>query len=116
MQLGFWTFMLLVGAASLSELFDSILAQYELCLKFFKLEDMGRVLVRGAKDKGDIKNGDALKLAQELGQRIWQNWKSQQCEIPTDAKASTNSKLGILQTESRGCRWGRTDSAMFVAD
>ena len=62
--------LLLVGAASLPELFNSILAQYELCLKFFKLEDMGRVLVRGAKDKGDIKNGDALKLAQELGQRI----------------------------------------------
>ena len=62
--------LLLVGAASLPELFNSILAQYELCLKFFKLEDMGRVLVRGAKDKGDVKNGDALKLAQELGQRI----------------------------------------------
>ena len=62
--------LLLVGAASLPELFDSILAQYELCLKFFKLEDMGRVLVRGAKEKGDVKNGDALKLAQELGQRI----------------------------------------------
>ncbi len=62
--------LLLVGAASLPELFDSILTQYELCLKFFKLEDMGRVLVRGAKDKGDVKNGDALKLAQELGQRI----------------------------------------------
>ena len=62
--------LLLVGAASLPELFNSILAQYELCLKFFKLEDMGRVLVRGAKDKGDVENGDALKLAQELGQRI----------------------------------------------
>lgn len=62
--------LLLVGAASLPELFDSILTQYELCLKFFKLEDMGRVLVRGAKDKGDVKNGDSLKLAQELGQRI----------------------------------------------
>ena len=62
--------LLLVGAASLPELFDSILAQYELCLKFFKLEDMGRVLVRGAKDKGDVKNGDALKQAYELGQRI----------------------------------------------
>ncbi len=62
--------LLLVGAASLPELFNSILAQYELCLKFFKLEDMGRVLVRGAKDKGDVKNGDALKQTYELGQRI----------------------------------------------
>ena len=59
--------LLLVGAASLPELFDSIVAQYELCLKFFKLKDMGRVLVRSAKDKGDVKNGDSLKQAFELG-------------------------------------------------
>ena len=62
--------LLLVGAASLSELFDSILVQYELCLKFFKMEDVGRVLVRGAKDKGDVKNGDSLQKAFELGQSI----------------------------------------------
>ena len=62
--------LLLVGAASLPALFDGIVAQYELCLKFFKLEDMGRVLVRGVKDKGDVKNGDSLKQAFELGQRI----------------------------------------------
>ena len=62
--------LLLVGAASLPELFDSIVAQYELCLKFFKLQDMGRVLVRGVKDKGDVKNGDSLKQAFELGQSI----------------------------------------------
>ena len=49
------TAILLVGAATLPELFDSILAQYQLCLNFFKLEDAGRVLVRGVKDKGDIK-------------------------------------------------------------
>lgn len=59
--------LLLVGAASLPELFDSILAQYRLCLNFFKLEDMGRVLVRGVKDKGDIINGDALNEAFEFG-------------------------------------------------
>ena len=62
--------LLLVGAASLPELFDSILVQYELCLKFFKMEDVGRVLVRGAKDKGDVKNGDSLQKAFELGQSI----------------------------------------------
>ena len=64
------TALLLVGAATLPELFDSILAQYQLCLNFFKLEDAGRVLVRGAKDKGDIKNTDALNEAFELGQSI----------------------------------------------
>ena len=62
--------LLLVGAASLPELFDSILAQYLLCLNFFKLEDAGRMLVRGVKDKGDIKNTNALNEAFELGQHI----------------------------------------------
>ena len=62
--------LLLVGAASLPELFDSILAQYQLCLNFFKLEDAGRMLVRGVKDKGDIKNTNALNEAFELGQQI----------------------------------------------
>ena len=62
--------LLLVGAASLPELFDSILVQYGLCLKFFKMEDVGRVLVRSAKDKGDVKNGDSLQKAFELGQSI----------------------------------------------
>ena len=62
--------LLLVGAASLPELFDGILAQYQLCLNFFKLKDAGRVLVRGVKDKGDIKNTDALNEAFELGRKI----------------------------------------------
>ena len=64
------TAILLVGAATLPELFDSILAQYQLCLNFFKLEDAGRVLVRGAMDKGDIKNTNALNEAFELGKSI----------------------------------------------
>ena len=47
--------LLLVGAASLPELFDAILTEYNLCLKFFNIEDAGKVLVREVKDKGDIK-------------------------------------------------------------
>ena len=62
--------LLLVGAATLPELFDSILAQYRLCLNFFKLEDAGRVLVRGVKDKGDIRNTDALHRAIDLGLNV----------------------------------------------
>ena len=61
--------LLLVGAATLSELFDSILTEYTLCLNFFKLEDAGHVLVRGAGDKGDIKNTNALNEAFELGRK-----------------------------------------------
>ena len=59
--------LLLVGAASLPELFDSILTEYNICLKFFNIEDAGKVLVRGVKDKGDIKNTDALNEAYRLG-------------------------------------------------
>ena len=64
------TALLLVGAASLPELFDGILAQYRLCLNVFNLEDAGRVLVRGVKDKGDIQNTEAIQKANELGLNI----------------------------------------------
>ena len=59
--------LLLVGAASLPELFDAILTEYNLCLKFFNIEDAGKVLVRGVKDKGDINKTDALNEAYTLG-------------------------------------------------
>jgi len=62
--------LLLVGAASLPELFDAILTEYNLCLKFFNIEDPGKVLVRGVKDKGDINNTDALNEAYILGASI----------------------------------------------
>lgn len=58
--------LILVGAATLPELFDAIKMQYQLVLNFFHLEDAGMVLVRGAKDKGDVKE-EALKEAYELG-------------------------------------------------
>ena len=59
--------LLLVGAASLPELFDAILTEYILCLKFFNIEDAGKVLVRGVKDKGDIKGTRFLDDAYQLG-------------------------------------------------
>jgi len=59
--------LLLVGAAELPELFDAIKLQYQLVLNFFHLEDLGMVLVRGVKDKGDIKGNAALKEAYDLG-------------------------------------------------
>lgn len=62
--------LLLVGAATLPELFESILAQYQLCLNFFQLEDAGHVLVRSVKDKGNIKSTNALNEAFELGQQL----------------------------------------------
>ena len=46
--------LILVGAATLPELFDSIKLQYRLVLSFFHLEDAGMVLVQGAKDIGDV--------------------------------------------------------------
>ena len=62
--------LLLVGAATLPELFDSILAEYQLCLNFFKLEDAGKVLARGCKDKGEINHSGYLDEALKLGATI----------------------------------------------
>ena len=62
--------LLLVGAASLPELFDAILTEYNLCLRFFNIEDAGKVLVRGVKDKGDIKETHFLEDAYQLGTSI----------------------------------------------
>lgn len=62
--------LLLVGAATLPELFDSIICQYRLCLNFFKLEDCGHVLARGVREKGDIINTTALQEASDLGKSI----------------------------------------------
>ena len=59
--------LILVGAASLPEMFDAIKMQYNLALNFFGLEDAGTVLVRGAREKGDVKNTDGLKEAYNLG-------------------------------------------------
>lgn len=62
--------LLLVGAATLPELFDAILTEYNLCLNFFNIEDAGKVLVRGVKDKGDIKGTSFLDDAYQLGTSI----------------------------------------------
>lgn len=62
--------LLLVGAATLPELFDAIKVQYQLVLNFFHLEDAGMVLVRGVKDIGDIKGTKALEEAYALGVSI----------------------------------------------
>lgn len=59
--------LLLVGVATLPELFDAIKLQYQLVLNFFHLEDAGMVLVRDVKDIGDIKGTKALKEAFNLG-------------------------------------------------
>lgn len=62
--------LLLVGAATLLELFDAIKLQYQLVLNFFHLEDAGMVLVRGVKDIGDIKGRKELDEAYNLGTSI----------------------------------------------
>ena len=61
--------LILVGAAELPELFDSILVQYDMIKKYFKLEDIGKVLVRGAREKGEVSEED-LNKARELGESI----------------------------------------------
>ncbi|MBO4334983.1 MAG: flavodoxin family protein [Desulfovibrio sp.] len=62
--------LILVGADVLDELFDSIIVQYDLIRKYFGLEDIGRVLVRGAEAKGDVYKTDGVREAFELGRRL----------------------------------------------
>ena len=52
------------------ELFDAILTEYKLACRFFHLEHAGQVLVWGAKEKGDVRTGDALQQAYDLGVSI----------------------------------------------
>ena len=58
--------LILVGAAELPDLFDPIITQYRMILRFFSLQDAGMVLVRGAREKGDVGEAD-LRKAYELG-------------------------------------------------
>lgn len=62
--------LLAVGAASLPELFDAIITEYKLCLNFFHIENIGMVLVRSVKEKGDIINTNALAEAKNLGETV----------------------------------------------
>ncbi|MGN0099161.1 MAG: flavodoxin family protein [Candidatus Methanomethylophilaceae archaeon] len=59
--------LLLVGASELPQVFDSILVQYQLVLDYFHLEDMGRILVRGVREKGRIKGDPSLEEAYRMG-------------------------------------------------
>lgn len=61
---------MLVGSAELPELSDAKKLQYQLILNFFHLEDAGIMLVRGVKERGDIKGNAALREAYNLGLSI----------------------------------------------
>ena len=58
--------LILVGAATLPDMFDAIIVQYRLVLRFFHLEDAGIVLARGAKNVGDV-SAEAIEHARALG-------------------------------------------------
>lgn len=74
------TGLLLVGAADLPDLFDAILTEYRLACRFFHLEHVGQVLVRGAKEKGDVQAGDALNEAYALGASIAWEASAEPCQ------------------------------------
>lgn len=82
--------LLLVGAATLPELFDAIKLQYQLVLNFFHLEDAGMVLVRGVKDIGDIKETKALEEAYNLGNSI-------NCKMPCSVKQAKEINSELLK-------------------
>ncbi len=62
--------LILVGADTLPALFDPILLQYKMTLDYFHLESIGTVLVRGVKDKGDVRKTDGLEQARALGGKL----------------------------------------------
>ena len=62
--------LILVGADTLPELFDCIIVQYELTRKHFGLDDIGKVLVRGAEAKGDVHKTDGVRQAFALGKNL----------------------------------------------
>ena len=62
--------LLSVAADTLPAVFDSIIAQYTLSLRYFHLEDLGMVLVHGVEKKGDIDGHPALDEAYQLGLTI----------------------------------------------
>lgn len=59
--------LLLVGADTIPNLFDSIKSQYQLTLEYFHLKDYGMVLVGGVEEKAAIKGNEKLKEAYSLG-------------------------------------------------
>lgn len=62
--------LLLVAGATLPAVFDAIEQQYQLVLDYFQLEDAGRVLVRGVREKGDLQGNPALEEAYSLGRAL----------------------------------------------
>ena len=62
--------LILVGAVTLPDLFNPILVQYRMILRFFGLQDIGQVLVSGARNPGDVLQGDGLKRAYDSGNAL----------------------------------------------
>lgn len=62
--------LLSVGAATIPDLFDPMLMQYRMALRFFGIEDFGCVLADGIRGKGDIAGDPALERAFELGRSV----------------------------------------------
>ena len=59
--------LLLTAATEFPNLFDAIVRQYVLTLRFFNLGSIGMVLAPGVKDVGDIQGKPVLKEAYDLG-------------------------------------------------
>ena len=59
--------LLLVGADTIPNLFDSIKSEYQLTLDYFNLKDYGTIFVNGVEEKGAIKGNEKLKDAYSLG-------------------------------------------------
>lgn len=62
--------LLLVGADTIPELFDSIKSQYQLTLNYFNLKNYGVITVGGVEEKAAIKGNEKLNEAYSLGKSL----------------------------------------------
>lgn len=87
--------LLAVGAATLPDLFDPMLMQYRMALRFFGLEDLGAVLADGIRGKGDIAGDPALERAFELGRSLGRGSRNRRhsCVSSTLSRRSSRSSL-----------------------
>ncbi|MEE0510183.1 MAG: flavodoxin family protein [Peptococcaceae bacterium] len=62
--------LLLVSGNTLPDMFDAILLQYRMILRYFNIEDLGHILVSGVREPGAITGHPSLEEAYQLGKQM----------------------------------------------
>ena len=64
------TALITCGADDSEESFEGIVSTYKHLIGFFKWKSLGELIVLNVNDKGEVKNTDGLKRAEEFGRSI----------------------------------------------